>query len=49
MFDKRAPLATKSLQDLGYKNVVNLNGGSKAWKEAGYPLETGGKGYYLEY
>jgi len=24
--------------DLGYKNVFNMKGGLKAWKEAGYPV-----------
>jgi rhodanese-related sulfurtransferase len=36
--DLRSPLATKTLNDLGYKNAVNMIGGLKAWKEAGYPL-----------
>ena len=36
--DLRAPLATKTLNDLGYKNAVNMIGGLKAWKEAGYPI-----------
>jgi len=42
-------LATKSLNELGYKNAVNLSGGLDAWKKAGNPVETGGKGYYLTY
>ncbi len=36
--DLRGPLATKTLNDLGYKNAVNMSGGLKAWREAGYPL-----------
>jgi len=36
--DLRSPLATKTLNDLGYKNAVNMAGGLKAWREAGYPL-----------
>lgn len=36
--DLRSPLATKSMNDLGYKNAVNMIGGLKAWKEAGYPV-----------
>lgn len=36
--DLRGPLATKAMNDLGYKNAINLVGGLKAWKEAGYPL-----------
>ena len=34
--DLRSPLATKSMNDLGYKKAVNMIGGLKAWKEAGY-------------
>ena len=36
--DLRGPLATKTLNDLGYTNAVNMAGGLKAWKAAGYPL-----------
>lgn len=36
--DLRGPLATKTMNDLGYKNAINMAGGLKAWKEAGYPL-----------
>jgi phage shock protein E len=35
--DLRSPLATKSLNDLGYKKAVNMIGGLEAWKAAGYP------------
>lgn len=35
--DRRSPLATKTMNDLGYKNAVNMIGGLEAWKEAGYP------------
>ena len=31
-------LATKTLQDIGFKDVSNLEGGSEAWVKAGYPL-----------
>jgi len=37
--DLRGPLATKTLNDLGYRNAVNMIGGLKSWKEAGYPLQ----------
>ena len=37
--DLRSPLATKTLNDLGYKNAFNMAGGLKAWREAGFPLE----------
>jgi rhodanese-related sulfurtransferase len=36
--DLRSPLATKTLNDLGYRNAVNMTGGLKAWREAGFPL-----------
>ncbi len=36
--DLRGPLATKTLNDMGYKNAINMIGGLKAWKLAGYPL-----------
>lgn len=35
--DLRGPLATKTMNEMGYKNAVNLIGGLKAWKAAGYP------------
>lgn len=39
-------MATKSLNELGYVNAVNMNGGLKAWKDAGYPVEvTNKKGF----
>ena len=37
--DLRSPLATKTLNDLGYRNAVNITGGLKAWNEAGYALQ----------
>jgi rhodanese-related sulfurtransferase len=36
--DLRGPLATRTLNEMGYKNAVNMIGGLKAWKLAGYPL-----------
>ncbi len=36
--DLRSPLATKTLNELGYNNAVNMIGGLKAWKEAAYPV-----------
>jgi rhodanese-related sulfurtransferase len=36
--DLRGPLATKTLNEMGYKNAVNINGGLRAWKAAGYPM-----------
>lgn len=37
----RGTLATKTLQEMGYTNVANMQGGTNAWKEQGYELETG--------
>jgi rhodanese-related sulfurtransferase len=34
----RAALAGATLQELGYEDVVNLDGGIAAWKAAGLPL-----------
>lgn len=34
-------LATATLRELGYKRAVALDGGIKAWREAGYPLRSG--------
>ena len=36
----RSALAAVTMQELGYKNVVNLAGGFAAWKTAGMPVET---------
>lgn len=33
----RSALAAKTLKDMGYDNVAHLDGGFKAWKEAGLP------------
>jgi len=35
----RGALAAKSLKEMGYTNVANLDGGIKAWREAGYEVE----------
>ena len=35
----RASLACCSISPMGYKNVVSLQGGWKAWLKAGYPVE----------
>jgi rhodanese-related sulfurtransferase len=31
--------AARSLYQLGYQNLINLDGGAKAWRKAGLPLE----------
>ncbi|MSP67885.1 MAG: rhodanese-like domain-containing protein [Alphaproteobacteria bacterium] len=37
--DWRAVLATKTLQDMGLEDVRHLEGGFKAWREAGLPVD----------
>lgn len=37
----RSVLAADALQQMGYMSVVSMDGGIKAWREAGYPLESG--------
>ena len=34
----RSALAVKTLKEMGYENVAHLDGGIKAWKEAGLPV-----------
>lgn len=38
---KRAMKAAEYLESLGYKNLYVIDGGIKAWIEAGYPVESG--------
>jgi glyoxylase-like metal-dependent hydrolase (beta-lactamase superfamily II)/rhodanese-related sulfurtransferase len=38
-FGKISTLAAATLRDLGYRRAIALDGGVKAWAEAGYPLE----------
>lgn len=35
----RGSLAAKTLQDMGYTNVANMDGGMNAWIEKGYEVE----------
>ena len=35
----RSALAADALQRMGYTHVSSMDGGIKAWREAGYPLE----------
>jgi len=37
----RSALAADALQQMGYTNVISMDGGIKAWREAGGPLEGG--------
>jgi rhodanese-related sulfurtransferase len=36
----RSALAAYALQQMGYTNVTSMDGGIKAWREAGYPMES---------
>ncbi|MCK4843176.1 MAG: rhodanese-like domain-containing protein [Methylococcales bacterium] len=31
--------ASRSLYDLGYRNLINLEGGAKAWRKSGFKFE----------
>lgn len=35
----RSALAADALQQMGYKNVISMDGGWKRWRELGYPTE----------
>ena len=37
----RSALAAQSLQQMGYRRVVSMDGGIRAWREAGYPIDKG--------
>lgn len=37
----RSALAAATLQEMGYERVAHLDGGIRAWKEAGRPVEGG--------
>jgi rhodanese-related sulfurtransferase len=39
-FGKISTLAAATLRDLGYLRAVALDGGMKAWRDGGYPLES---------
>jgi rhodanese-related sulfurtransferase len=39
----RSALAADNLRKMGYQNVVSMDGGIRAWREAGYPVEDGPK------
>ena len=38
----RSALAAESLQQMGYTHVSSMDGGIRAWREAGYPIEGSG-------
>jgi rhodanese-related sulfurtransferase len=35
----RSALAADNLQKMGYRNVISMEGGIRAWRAAGYPVE----------
>ena len=35
----RSALAADNLQKMGYRNVLSMAGGIRAWREAGFPME----------
>jgi rhodanese-related sulfurtransferase len=37
----RSALAAESLQKMGYTQVVSMDGGMRAWRDAGYDVEPG--------
>lgn len=37
----RSALAAKNLQEMGYTNVISMDGGFSGWKGAGLPIEQG--------
>ena len=37
----RSALAADNLQKMGYTSVISMDGGWRAWTEAGYPVEGG--------
>jgi rhodanese-related sulfurtransferase len=34
----RSALAAESIQKMGYKNVISMDGGIREWKQKGYPI-----------
>lgn len=42
-FGRISTLATATLREMGYQRAAALDGGLKAWREAGYPLQPGRK------
>jgi rhodanese-related sulfurtransferase len=37
----RSALSADNLQKMGYTNVISMDGGMRAWREAGYPIDHG--------
>lgn len=40
----RSALAADALRQMGYVNVRSMEGGIRAWREAGYPIQEGTEG-----
>ena len=40
-FGRISTLAAATLREMGYQRAVALDGGMKAWREAGFPVKTG--------
>jgi rhodanese-related sulfurtransferase len=40
-FGRISTLATATLRSMGYLRAVALDGGMRAWREAGYPVKPG--------
>jgi rhodanese-related sulfurtransferase len=40
-FGKVSTLAAATLREMGFTRAIALDGGMKAWREAGHPIETG--------
>jgi rhodanese-related sulfurtransferase len=40
-FGRVSTLATATLRQMGFRGAVALDGGMKAWREAGYPVKPG--------
>ena len=40
-FGRISTLATATLREMGFQRAVALDGGMKAWREAGYPIRPG--------
>ena len=40
-FGRISTLATATLRQMGFRGAVALDGGMKAWREAGYPVTSG--------
>jgi rhodanese-related sulfurtransferase len=38
----RSALAAETLQRMGYRNVISMDGGFRGWKESGLPVEGNG-------